>query len=65
MTDAYIHLRVPAGTKARWVRESREQGLRLTDWITRRVDTRTAQDIGKMDLNAAEDPHGAPTDDES
>lgn len=65
MTDAYIHLRVPAGTKARWVRESREQGLRLTDWITRRVDTRPASDISKTDLNAAEDPHGAPTDDES
>ena len=40
MTDgeALIHLRVPAATKARWVRESRAAGMRLTDWITARVD---------------------------
>ena len=39
MTDGktLIHLRVPAATKARWVRESRAAGMRLTDWITARV----------------------------
>ena len=37
MTDSLIHLRVPAATKARWVRESRAAGMRLTDWITARV----------------------------
>lgn len=37
MSDALIHLRVPAATKARWVRESRAAGMRLTDWITARV----------------------------
>lgn len=36
--DALIHLRVPAGLKARWVRESRAAGMRLTDWIIRRVE---------------------------
>ena len=36
-TDSLIHLRVPAATKARWVRESRAVGMRLTDWITARV----------------------------
>ena len=37
-SDALIHLRVPASTKARWVRESRAAGMRLTDWITNRVE---------------------------
>ena len=37
MSDALIHLRVPAEQKARWVRESRAAGMRLTDWITARV----------------------------
>lgn len=36
--DAYIHLRVPAATKARWVRDSRAAGVRLTDWIIERVE---------------------------
>ena len=36
-TDSLIHLRVSAATKARWVRESRAAGMRLTDWITARV----------------------------
>lgn len=38
MVDALIHLRVPAQTKARWVRESRAAGMRLTDWITKKVE---------------------------
>ena len=37
-TDANIHLRVPAATKARWVSESRAAGMRLTDWIVARID---------------------------
>lgn len=37
-TDALIHLRVPAGLKARWVRESRDAGQKLTDWIVQRVE---------------------------
>ena len=36
--DALIHLGVPAATKARWVRESRAAGMRLTDWIVQRVE---------------------------
>lgn len=36
--DALIHLRVPAATKAAWVRESRAAGMRLTDWIVNRVE---------------------------
>lgn len=38
MAEALIHLRVPAATKARWVRESRAAGMRLTDWICQRVE---------------------------
>lgn len=36
--SALIHLSVPRETKARWVRESRAAGLRLTDWIVRAVE---------------------------
>lgn len=39
--DALIHLRIPAALKARWVRDSRAAGQRLTDWIVERVE-RTA-----------------------
>ena len=38
MSDSIVHLRVPAATKARWVRESRAAGMRLTDWIVARID---------------------------
>jgi hypothetical protein len=38
MTDALVHLRVPPALKARWVRESRAAGMRLTDWIVQRVE---------------------------
>lgn len=40
MIDALIHLRVPAELKALWVRESRAAGMRLTDWIVKRVERR-------------------------
>lgn len=43
--DATIHLRVPAATKARWVRESRTAGQRLTDWIVKRVEAQMLQTI--------------------
>lgn len=39
-SDALIHLRVPAATKARWVRESRKEGKKLTDWIVGRVEAK-------------------------
>lgn len=49
--DATIHLRVPAATKARWVRESRAAGRRLSDWIIERVE-------GRMDMQAIVIPAG-------
>jgi hypothetical protein len=36
--EALIRLRVPAELKARWVRESRVAGMRLTDWIVSKVE---------------------------
>lgn len=32
-SDAYVHLRIPAAVKGRWIRASRAAGMRLTDWI--------------------------------
>lgn len=43
MIDALIHLRVTAATKARWVRESRAAGMRLTDWVMQRVEAQPMQ----------------------
>jgi len=64
-TDATIHLRVPATLKARWVRESRAAGMRLTDWIVQRVEAQTMDKITRIsipdgltfaDLRLARDP---------
>lgn len=38
MTNATIHLNVPATTKYRWIRASRAANMRLGDWITHAVD---------------------------
>lgn len=43
--DALIHLRVPAATKARWVRASRAAGTRLTDWIVNAVEAHMQSQI--------------------
>ena len=50
MTDALIHLRVPAALKGRWVRASRAAGMRLTDWIVRAVETRMEQQIALITI---------------
>lgn len=43
--EALIHLRVPATTKARWVRQSRSEGKKLSDWIIEKIDKKgTAMD---------------------
>lgn len=65
--NATIHLNVPAALKARWVRESRAAGMRLTDWIIDRVEARTVStystiriptDIPFSALQLARDPDG-------
>lgn len=50
--DALIQLRLPAATKARWVRESRAAGQRLTDWIVERVERqeKTAMTIATLSI---------------
>ena len=45
MSDALIHLRVPVELKARWVRESRAAGMRLTDWIVSRVEAQPMEKV--------------------
>lgn len=35
--QATVHLRVPAETKARWVKAAQAEGLKLSDWIVRAV----------------------------
>lgn len=53
MNDALIHLRVPAETKARWVRRSRAEGMRLTDWIIERVEGKMIKNIELTEAGAA------------
>ena len=50
MIDALIHMRVPAATKARWVRESRAAGMRLTDWIVQRVEAQPMDKITPISI---------------
>lgn len=56
--DALIHLRVPAAVKARWVRESRAAGMRLTDWIVQKVKART-MNVFKIPEELAGKYHGS------
>lgn len=51
--QATIHLNVPGALKARWVRESRAAGMRLTDWIIARVE---AQPVNKLTTTIAIPP---------
>lgn len=54
MSDAIIHLRVPAATKGRWVRESRAAGMRLTDWITQIMEANMPRKKSCLELSADE-----------
>ena len=49
-SEALIHLRVPAELKARWVRESRAAGMRLTDWIVQRVEAQPMDKITPISI---------------
>lgn len=48
--EALIHLRVPAELKARWVRESRAAGMRLTDWIVQRAEAQPMEKITPISI---------------
>lgn len=52
MTDATIHIRLPAATKAAWVRESRAAGMRLGDWIIERVEAHRMQRLTTINIPA-------------
>ena len=45
--EAIIHLRVPAATKARWVRQSQAEGKKLSDWVREKVDGKAGQNANK------------------
>lgn len=45
MSESLIHLRVPAATKGRWIRASRAEGMRLTDWIINAVEAQMQQQV--------------------
>ena len=47
MSDALIHLRVPAELKARWVRQSQAEGKKLSDWVREKVDGKAGQNANK------------------
>ena len=59
MTKSQIHLHVPAETKARWVRASRQRGQRLTDYITEAVEARLLADQDQP-KEATDDTHSDP-----
>lgn len=53
MTDPIpVHLRVPAATKARWVRASRAAGMRLSDWIIDAVEAQMQQKMARVAIPA-------------
>lgn len=67
MSDAIIHLRMPAATKGRWIRASRAAGMRLSDWIIQAVEERMKQQLARVaipddvdfaDLKLARDDNG-------
>lgn len=43
MPDDTIVIKAPAGTKARWVRQSQRAGMKLSDWLVRAVDSPAAR----------------------
>jgi hypothetical protein len=69
VTDDTIVIKAPAGTKARWVRQSQRAGMKLSDWIIQNVErpmpdtTRAAAvipaDVLFSDLKLARDASGS------
>lgn len=58
--EALVHLRIPAALKARWVRQSREAGQKLTGWIIERVERgESSMKVFKITEALASQYHGA------
>lgn len=53
-----IHINVPRAVKARWVRESQAAGLKLTDWITHKLNART-MNVYKIPESLSTKYHGS------
>lgn len=53
-----IHINVPRAVKARWVRQSQAEGLRLTDWIIKRLEARP-MNVYKIPESLASKYHGS------
>lgn len=54
-----IHINVPRDIKARWVRNSQAQGLKLTDWIIKQLES-TMPKTYILTTDHAASSHGAP-----
>lgn len=68
MSDDTIIIKAPAGTKARWVRQSQRAGMKLSDWLIERVEAHTMKklvaivipaDVPFSDLKLARDASGS------
>lgn len=53
-----VHINVPRAVKARWVRQSQAEGLKLTDWIIKRLEARP-MNVYKIPESLAHKYHGS------
>lgn len=62
--DDTIIIKAPAGTKARWVKQSRREGAKLSDWLIDRIEAPMTKmvaisippDVSFANLKMARDP---------
>jgi len=54
-----IVIKAPAGTKARWVRQSQSAGLKLSDWVLRLIDDPPADAERYLSRFARKEPGSA------
>jgi hypothetical protein len=59
MPDDTIVIKAPAGTKARWVRQSQSAGLKLSDWVLRLIDDPPADAERYLSRFARKEPGSA------
>ena len=52
-----IHINVPRAVKARWVKASQARGMKLTDWLVDRIETR--MNVYSIPDTLASQYHGA------
>lgn len=50
MPDDTIVIKAPAGTKARWVRQSQREGRKLSDWLIERVEAQPMHKITPVSI---------------